>query len=268
MRIIGVGDNTVDKYKHLKRMFPGGNAVNVAVFARRHGHEASYLGWLGNDIYGQLLLDALKEEDVDTSRCRVLDGSNAHCEVDLVEGERTWTYATPGARQFLSLTEDDLAYVREHDLTHSSIFSYVERDLLRLSDASPTLSYDFSNKWTREYLAATLPSVDIAILSYPDHNRDDAEALMRWVLGLETRLVLVTQGHQGATAFDGRSFYRQEIVETAVVDTLGAGDSFAARFLVDHLSGRSIPEAMTKAAESAAQTCGYYGAFGHGIPYS
>jgi fructoselysine 6-kinase len=91
---------------------------------------------------------------------------------------------------------------------------------------------------------------------------------MRWVMGYGVRLVLVTQGSQGATVFDGQRFYRQGIVETHVVDTLGAGDSFAARFLVEHLSGTPIPEAMTKAAESAAQTCGYYGAFGHGIPYS
>ena len=192
MRVIGVGDNTVDKYKRLKRTFPGGNAVNVAVFARQHGHPASYLGWLGDDIYGHLLLSALKAEDVDTSRCWVLDIGNAHCEVDLVDGERVWTHATPGARQFLALTEDDLTFIRQHDLTHSSIFSYVERDLPRLSDASSMLSYDFSNKWTREYLAATLPSVDVAILSLPDHSHYDTEALMRWVMGQGVRLVLVT----------------------------------------------------------------------------
>ena len=267
MRVIGVGDNTVDKYKHLKQMFPGGNVVNVTVFARRHGHEASYLGWLGNDVYGQLLLSALKDEGVDTSRCRVLDMANAHCEVDLVDGDRVWTFATPGARQFLALTEDDLAFVRMHELTHSSIFSYVERDLPRLSAVSATLSYDFSNKWTREYLSATLPSVHVAILSYPDHDHAETEALMRWVKDHGVRLVLVTQGNQGATVYDGQRFYRQGVVETTVVDTLGAGDSFAARFLVEHLSGLSMHEAMAKAAESAASTCSHYGAFGHGIPF-
>jgi fructoselysine 6-kinase len=266
MRVIGVGDNTVDKYKHLKQMFPGGNVVNVTVFARRHGHEASYVGWLGNDVYGQLLLDALKQEGVDTSRCRVLDMPNAHCEVDLVDGDRVWTFATPGARQFLALNDDDFAFVHEHDLTHSSIFSFVERDLSRLSAVSSTLSYDFSNKWTRDYLSATLPSVHVAILSYPDHDPDATEDLMRWVKGHGVRLVLVTQGSQGATVYDGQRFYRQSIVEMSVVDTLGAGDSFAARFLVEHLSGMAIPAAMVRAAESAAHTCSHYGAFGHGCP--
>ncbi len=62
VRVIGVGDNTVDRYLHLGRMFPGGNAVNVAVHARRLGHEASYIGWLGTDRYGRLLLDGLAAE--------------------------------------------------------------------------------------------------------------------------------------------------------------------------------------------------------------
>ena len=65
MRIVGVGDNTVDKYLHLKMMFPGGNAVNVPVLARRYGHDASYIGWLGDDTYGHLILDALVAEGLD-----------------------------------------------------------------------------------------------------------------------------------------------------------------------------------------------------------
>ncbi len=51
-----------------------------------------------------------------------------------------------------------------------------------------------------------------------------------------------------------------------VVDTLGAGDAFAARFMVDNLGGFSVQVALQNAAKSAAETCMYYGAFGHGAP--
>jgi len=56
----------------------------------------------------------------------------------------------------------------------------------------------------------------------------------------------------------------QGIVETKIVDTLGAGDAFAARFLVEYFDGRSIDIALSLAAQSAAETCSYFGAFGHG----
>ena len=35
MKVIGLGDNVVDKYEHLRLMFPGGNALNFAVFAKK-----------------------------------------------------------------------------------------------------------------------------------------------------------------------------------------------------------------------------------------
>jgi len=262
--VIGVGDNTVDKYLHLGRMFPGGNAVNVAVLAHRYGHPASYIGWLGNDMYGNLLLNALKTEGVDTSHCRVLEAENAYCEVSLVDGERVFGTSSAGVCPQIALEEADLAFVREHDLTHTSIYSYIERDLPKLGEASDTLSFDFSQDWTRDYLAANLPHVDIAVLSYPDRPRSEVEGLMRWILGYGPRLVLVTQGGLGALVSNGKRVFHQGIIEADVVDTLGAGDSFAARFLTEYLEGTTIDEALFKAAQSAAETCGYYGAFGHG----
>jgi fructoselysine 6-kinase len=61
--VIGVGDNTIDKYQDLRVMFPGGNAVNVAVLAHRYGHPASYIGWLGDDAHGHLILNVLEGLD-------------------------------------------------------------------------------------------------------------------------------------------------------------------------------------------------------------
>ena len=34
MRVIGIGDNVVDRYTNRRIMFPGGNAVNVAAACR------------------------------------------------------------------------------------------------------------------------------------------------------------------------------------------------------------------------------------------
>lgn len=267
MRIVGVGNNTVDKYLHLKMMFPGGNAVNVPVLARRYGHQASYIGWLGNDAYGRLILDALMSEGVDVSHCRVVDGPNAHGEVMVIDGDRVFGKSDHGVTQLIALNEDDLAFIRQHDLTHTSIYSHIERDLPRLSQAASLLSFDYSQEASREYLSATLPHVDIAILSCPQRTRSDVEDYMRWVYQQGPKLVVVTRGKEGSLVFDGARFYDCGIVETEVVDTLGAGDAFIARFLVEYLSGVPIAEAMARGAQSAAETCRYYGAFGYGVPF-
>ena len=50
VKILGFGDNVVDKYEHIKTMFPGGNTVNFAVYGKRAGAErAAYMGIFGND---------------------------------------------------------------------------------------------------------------------------------------------------------------------------------------------------------------------------
>jgi len=265
LRVIGVGDNTVDQYVHLNRMFPGGNAVNFAVHARRYGHGASYLGWLGDDIYGNLILEALREEDVDTSRCRILNASNARCEVNLVDGERVFGETDPGVCPLIQLNKEDFDYIREHDITHTSTYSYLEEELPNLSEASLNLSFDFSQEFSKEYLEKTLHWIDFAFLSQPDRSLNQIRDLMKWAHMKGPKIVVVTRGDKGSLCYDGKQYRYQEVIETNIVDTLGAGDAFAARFLVDYLSGASIEESMAEAAKAASEACKYYGAFGSGI---
>jgi len=267
IQVIGVGDNTVDRYLDLQMMYPGGNAVNVAVLAHRYGHRASYLGWLGNDAHGRLILDALHAEGIDTSRCRVVQGPNAYNDVSLVDGDRVFGAYDHGVCAQIALTREDLRFVGKHDVTHTSTYSHIESQLEKLSRAAPYLSFDFADRWDRDYLSFLLPWIDLALLSYPGHSKSETEALMRWILDQGPELVLVTQGQEGAMAHDGERLYRQHPVQAEVVDTLGAGDAFLARFLVEYLGGSCVEEALERATVSAAETCGYYGAFGHGVPF-
>lgn len=264
-RVVGVGDNTVDRYIHLGQMFPGGNAVNVPVLAHRAGHPASYIGWLGNDLRGRLILDALRMEGIDTSHCRVVDGPTSFSTVTLVDGERVFGAADHGVTTRIALDEADLTFIGEHDLTHTSIYSYLEGDLPRLKRASARLSFDFSSDWTRDNLPKVLPWIDFALLSYPGADPAAIEELARWVVKQGPSLAVVTSGEAGAFAYANGRLVHQGIVPTQVVDSLGAGDAFAARLLVDVVDGHSLEAAMEAAATSAAATCTYFGAFGHGV---
>ena len=77
MKIIGVGDNTVDVYLHQGKMYPGGNSVNVPVLCHKAGaDEAAYIGIFGDDVAGKLMYFSLKEEGHDIARVRVILGQN------------------------------------------------------------------------------------------------------------------------------------------------------------------------------------------------
>lgn len=268
IRIIGVGDNTVDTYIHLKKRFPGGNALNVAVLARRFGADTAYLGCVGNDDRGRLILEALQNEGVDTSHCRVIEGvSTAYSEVLVIEGDRVFGKSDHGASALLTLTEEDLAYISTFDLVHTSVYSNLESQLEKIRGRVRYISFDLSQNLKEDYWYQVLPFVDIAFVSLSEVPQVDLERYLYKLSSLGPTWIVATRGAQGAWLYDGRTIYHQPSVPVEVVDTLGAGDAFAARFLVDFLAGMPLSLAMQNAARAAAENCTHYGAFGYGQPY-
>jgi fructoselysine 6-kinase len=248
-------------------MFPGGNSVNVPVLAHRIGSSAAYLGWLAKDPHGRLVYDALVDEGVDVSHCRLVEGQNAFCEVTLKDGDRVFGNFSEGVCDQINLNNDDLQFISTFDLVHTSVYSFITPYLKQLRSVSKTLSFDFSNEWDKESLAKILPFVNIALISNQIMNIDENKELINFAYTFGPDIVLVTSGEQGAVLFDGKQFFCQDIYPVAeVVDTLGAGDAFAACFMVNYLGGISIQDALQNAAKFAAEACMYYGAFGYGAP--
>lgn len=55
LRVVGVGDNFVDRYWDENTMYPGGNSVNFAVYARQQGAFSAYCGVLAEDREARLI---------------------------------------------------------------------------------------------------------------------------------------------------------------------------------------------------------------------
>lgn len=266
MRLLGVGDNVVDRYRHLGLMFPGGQALNVAVAARRSGAEAGYLGAIGTDTAGRHVLDALRAEGLDIERLRIIPGPNAYADVEVRDGDRVFVGSSVGVSRF-HLTAEDLAYASTFDIVHSSESSGLEDDIPALARRVP-VSFDFATHREPGYLRALLPYLTVACFSASDLDDSDAEAFLRQTVAQGPRLALATRGSADALLADGDRVWRQPAVAVDVVDTLGAGDAFTGRLLVGVISGEALRDAMTAAAEVAAEACQSFGAFGHPAPYA
>src|SRR5690349_4763575 len=126
--LLAVGDNVVDRYVDDGFMYPGGNAVNVAVHARRNGAMSAYLGAVGTDRAGQVVLAALEEEGVDTAMTRRVPGPNAYADVRIVAGNRVFGGADVGISRF-TLGPDDLAGAAAFDIVHTGECSMLEGQL-------------------------------------------------------------------------------------------------------------------------------------------
>ena len=80
------------------------------------------------------------------------------------------------------------------------------------------------------------------------------------------RTVAITRGAAGSLALSDGAFASHGIAPTTLCDTLGAGDGFIAGFLMAHLGGAALHEALREGAEAASRVCCEDGAFGHGAP--
>lgn len=265
--IIGVGDNVVDKYLDLGLMFPGGNALNVAVLAKRHGARTAYIGAVGSDEAGRHIFNALKSEGVDVSHMKVINGPNAYAAVTLKDGDRVFVGGDKGVSFDFTLTCEDYDFISGFDIIHSSVYSGIENEMKSLKEKARMVSFDFSDKYDDDYLNEILPYVDFAFFSGSHKSLDEIKYLQREFSKKGPKLILITRGAEGAVLYYNGRYYLQPSVPAKVVDTLGAGDAFIACLIVNLLNGKGVEETLNAAANAAAETCGHYGAFGYGIKF-
>ena len=266
IRVLGIGDNTVDIYVDQGIQFPGGNAVNVPVLCKQMGCRAAYLGCIGNDPLGDIIRSALVSEDIDISHLRVMDHPNSWSRIRHVGTDRVFDGNNPSLRDAYALTPADFDWMGGFDLAHSSIYSRLEHELPRIREAVPILSFDFSSEFDDAYLKQVAPHVDLAFLSAPDADAATCADLARRVAALGPSLVVITRGADGAMALENDRIVEQPVIQAEVIDTLGAGDGFIAGLLVARLTGRPLAEQLSVGARRAAEVCAERGAFGHEAP--
>lgn len=273
------------------RVLPGGGPANTAVALARLGTPARFLARLSDDVFGRLFRGHLEASGVDlTAAIHAPEHSTlAVAELD-AQGRAAYSFHSQGTADW-QWTADELAAV---DLTstacvHSGSLALVHEpggtvveDFLARASATATISIDpnvrpllVAPEVYRERLPRWCALADILRLS-----EDDLELLLpeytieracdTWhAAGVP--LVVITRGERGAVASLNGVRTAVPTPSTAVVDTVGAGDSFTAGFL-HHLGAKGLLggrptdlrvddvfDACAFAARVAALTCGAVG---------
>ncbi len=269
IKILGLGDNTIDTYVFQDTGYPGGNAVNVAVFCQRLGAQAAYLGFLGDDERGRVIRDALLLEGVEVSQAHMVKGVGTnYALVELKDKDRVFTESESGACELIHLEAEDFEYIAGFDLVHSSVYSHLESQLPQIRQHSKKLSFDFSDRHDLERLQKVGPYIDYAFLSCSEISMEEQGKRMDQLLELGASLVVATRGKAGSWAKTERNSWHQGSLPANVVDTLGAGDAFIAALLMNYSADGDLAKAMYAGAAYAARACEHYGGWGHGVPIS
>ena len=258
--IATVGDNCMDVYENTGKAYPGGNPVNVAVYLVRMGGKASYTGVVGSDDYGKLMVNAIAEKGVDVSRVRTAEGNTAITHVELINGERVFGDYEEGVLADFILTQEDIDYLGRHELVVSALWGNCHPYFAAIRAKGAKIAYDAATAPDDPAAKAAIPHVNYLFFSA----ESDTPALRETVKALFAagpELVVATLGKHGSLAYNGEKFITHGITPCPVVDTMGAGDSFIAGFLLGLVNGESIEDCMQRGADNAAVTIGYHGAW-------
>ena len=262
MKCVAVGDNCIDWYYLQNEAYVGGCSVNVSVYISQMGEESSYLGAVGKDENGHLIEEKLLGFGVDTSHMHFMDGKTAVTKIELVNNERCFRGYDEGVLAKPFITDEDIAYIQSCDYMHTSVYGNCQ-NILEKVENHVIIVYDFAYKLDHETIPEVLKHIHYGFFSY---EKDDAyirEYMKKcWEMkGKNLKLLVATLGGDGSIYYDGKDFYRHHIVPVKAVDTMGAGDSFIAGFMVGLAKHMDYIECMIEGSDKARETVLKKGAF-------
>ncbi|WOV56328.1 fructoselysine 6-kinase [Enterococcus faecium] len=264
MKLAAIGSNCIDYYSNLDggTAFAGGGPVNMAVYTKRLGGEASYIGPVGTDEYGQMMIEQLANKGVDTSHIRIEAGETAISYISLDDGERILGMYDEGVMEQNQLSSEDLDFIEKHDLVVCDLWGNLETSLKEIKRRGVPIAFDCADRPDDNASQIALLSSDYVFFSANEQKASELRKSMKQLHSYGPKLVIAMLGDQGSLCFDGREFHEYGIyASNQVVDTLGAGDSYIAGFLTALIDQKSIYDCMSLGAKTASETIGYFGAW-------
>jgi sugar/nucleoside kinase (ribokinase family) len=247
----------------------GGSAANTVFALARMGFGTGFVGWVGADEEGTLILSDMA--GVDLSQVKA-GGASGICLVVLDRRRDRALVVQPNANDDLCLEDLDLHYLAESRYLHLSAFVgdgpfNVQRRLMALIPPAVKVSLDPGELYAQRGLEDISPLIERSSIIFATAHEirtmtgtDDYKVGCRHIASLGPDTVVCKMGEQGAYLFSGE----EEIVfhpqgETEVLDNTGAGDVYNAGFLAGLLLGKPLDDCLSFAHQVAAKSLGGYG---------
>jgi len=247
----------------------GGGAANAAATFSALGLKTAFVSRIGGDDAGDEVLHNLKKRNISTELVKIdKDGSTGFSlilTVDNAESEHI-AFLHRGANNNLSA----------HDFPATSPAPWVYVSSLPMHNWIPIVRKVVASgariAWNPGggqlqqliELKKFLPKVEIFML-----NRDEAlefkklkdiKSLIKHIQGLGPKIVVITDGRNGAYVYDGNKYYFMKARRTKSVDTIGVGDAFNAAFTAGLIHGKTVRQALEWGIKNAASVVSTIGA--------
>lgn len=285
-KVIAIGEALIDFIPHEKGRalndvenflrVPGGAPLNVAAAVAKLGGKSQMLTKLGQDGFGDAILNEVKPLGVDVSRIsRTNEANTALAFVSLREdGERDFSfYRNPSADMLLSAEEICVEDFNEKDILHFCSVSLIDapikeahrRAIEIAKEKGCLISFDPNVRlplWKnpedcRKAILEFLPLSNIVKISDEELEfitgiKDEKEALDFLLTG-DVKVIIYTKGTNGTEFITKERVIFSPSFKVSAQDTTGAGDSFIGSLLYQVAEGEYSLEQLVDLSEEKVQ---------------
>ncbi len=259
--------------------FFGGSPANIAMNVKKLGAHSLIASAVGEDGFGNFLINHLQQTDIDTSCVQQVDSPTSMVVVSKSKSTPIPIFYR-GADYHLAYTSMLEEALINSKIVHFSCWTIsmppvrhtIERVIEEARKNDILICFDPNYHpmiWKKdedgvEYVKSIISKVDIIKPSEDDAERlfgkDTPENQVEKFLKLGAKLVIMTLGKDGALLSDGIKTIKFETLATEVVDTTGAGDAFWSGFYTAIVQGYTINEAVKFGFAVSAYKLKYMGA--------
>lgn len=251
------------------RVVPGGKGANQAIAAARLGKKVGFIGCIGNDDNGKMLIENLKENNVETKYIKIVEGVPSGVANIIVSEDDNSIIVIPGANHFITRDMIDKnidvllnskLVVLQHEIP-MDIIEYVvdlcfKNGVKVILNPAPAIRLKETIIDKVDYLT---PNEHECKVVFDNSNIDE-------LLAKYPNKLIITKGDKGVVYHDGNRVVNIPAFKVDVVDTTGAGDTFNGAFATSIVDGQSIDESILYGNKAAAISVTKFGAQ-NGMPY-
>jgi len=239
----------------------GGSAANVAVGSSRLGVKSGFIGAIGFDAFGRVLLEELEHDGVDVTHVKVYTTNNSGLTLIAVNKKgQVMMFGYTGASDKLfpsDLNKDYISSVEHVHITGLS-FDTALGAAKMASEAKVIVSFDPGRLMSRLGLKRVSPLLkyvnqillnheEAGVLTGETKLEDAAEILLK----TGPKIVIIKKGAEGVFTMTPDSKFSVPVYPVKVVDTTGAGDAFSAGFITAQLEGKCLEDSVEFANATA-----------------
>ena len=277
MKILAIGEIIFDIFNGEAEI--GGAPLNFCAHCAVLGAESALISATGNDDLAVTALTKLTEFGVNTEYVQKNDFVTGQCIVTVKNGIPEYNVLRPAAYDKISITENNYeadvfafgTLIQRDEISRQAVRNILENGDFKEIFCDINLRagcYDqescrlcFENATILKLSEEEEPLLhNFGLYGIKNSERETVKSICKKFDNI--RLVLYTKGDDGSLIYDKQDnkFYDIPAIETEVVSTVGAGDSYSAAFLCEYMKTKDIAAAGEAGAKLSAFVVAHRGA--------